>query len=102
MASRYFDYAIYAAAGIAICVVVGGAVSAEKASEQLVEEQKVLMSAPIAECKDGVCTPVSEPQCVAGSCNVTKQFSSNQPVQKTVRSCSTRVRRGIFFRWRRR
>jgi len=94
MASRYFDYAIYAAAGIAICVVVGGAVSAEKASEQLVQEQKVLMSAPIAECKDGVCTPVFEPQCETGS--------SNQPVQKTVRSCSTRVRRGIFFRWRRR
>ncbi len=102
MTIKYFDYAIYTAAGIAICVVIGGAVSAEKASEQLVKEQKALMSAPIAACNNGVCTPVSEPQCETGSCNVTKKFSTKQPVRKTVRSCSTRVRRGIFFRWRKR
>lgn len=101
MASKYFDFALYATAGIVICIVVGGAVSAEKASERLIKEQEVLMSAPIAECKDGVCTPVPEPQCKTGSCNV-KQFPSNQPVRKTVQSCNTRVRRGIFFRWRRR
>lgn len=101
MTSKYFDFALYAAAGIVICIVVGGAVSAEKASEQLVKEQKTLMSAPIAGCNDEVCTPVSEPQCETGSCDA-KQFSTKQPVRKTVQSCSTRVRRGIFFRWRRR
>ena len=40
--------------------------------------------------------------CVNGVCGVVKNVQANKPVRTTVRSCSQRVRRGIFFRWRKR
>lgn len=40
--------------------------------------------------------------CANGVCGVVKNVQANQPVRTTVRSCSQRVRRGIFFRWRKR
>lgn len=40
--------------------------------------------------------------CVNGVCGVVKSVQENKPVRATVWSYSQRVRRGIFFRWRKR
>jgi len=65
------------------------------------------------ECEDGSCIVVKSVRenapvrmavssCAGGVCSVPRQVVSSKPVRTVVRTCSRPIRRGIFFRWRRR
>ena len=108
------DACLYFLAGSVIFAVVAAFVGqmSQGATAQEAQEHYEDVSEPIiltatesaevqlAEANKPVRSAVSS--CANGACGVVKNVQANQPVRTTVRSCSQRVRRGIFFRWRKR
>lgn len=72
----------------------------EKVSEPIIltatESAEVQLAAANKPVKKAVAS------CVNGVCGVVESVQENKPVRTAVRSSCQRVRRGIFFRWRRR
>ena len=66
--------------------------ASEAAEAHLIAANKPVRSA-VSSCANGVCDAENVGR---------NQQVPTKPVRTTVRSCSQRVRRGIFFRWRQR
>lgn len=98
MATRYFDFALYALASIVICVIVGGAVCAERVARQESETHAESVRSPIiltaTEAADQQLESANN--CLRENCEQ-KQIENAKKLGR-----SARVYRGIFFRWRRR
>jgi hypothetical protein len=72
----------------------------EKVSEPIILTASEAAEANLEEANKPVKKAVAS--CVNGVCGVVESVQENKPVRTAVRSSCQRVRRGIFFRWRRR
>jgi len=90
MRTRVIDWIMYSAATLAVCFCIATAFAAERQAKDELKQQEqrlVSMQRPVlASCKDGVC-------------QVAKGIKQNKPVRSAVK---TTVRRGLFWRLRRR
>jgi len=112
--TKLADACLYFLAGSVILAVVAAfagqmseGVTAQEAQEHYedVSEPIILTATESAEVQlASARKPVrsAASSCVNGVCGVAANVQASKPVRTTVRSCSQRVRRGIFFRWRKR
>lgn len=92
MRTRIIDWIMYSAATLAVCFCIATAFAAERQAKEELQQQEqehrlVSMQRPVlSSCKNGVC-------------QVAKGIKQNKPVRSAVK---TTVRRGLFWRLRRR
>ena len=112
--AKLADACLYFMAGSVIFAVVAAFVGqmSEGATAEEYREHYESVSEPIiltaSEAAEAHLIAANKPvrsavsSCANGVCDAAKSVQANKPVRSAVRSCSQRVRRGIFFRWRKR
>lgn len=104
--TKLVDMSLYFLAGSVVFAVgaafIGQLSGGATAQEAVIPQEKVLVTHMLPT-SASVKVKVTAPQsCASGVCGVVSTVRANKPVRMTVRSCSRSVKRGIFFRWRRR
>lgn len=102
--TKLVDMSLYFLAGSVVFAVgaafIGQLSDGATAQEAVIHQENAV---PLVLTSASVKVKVTAPQsCASGVCGVVSTVRANKPVRTTVRSCSRSVKRGIFFRWRRR